>query len=47
MHALADEVAAIVDDWTAKGGQIEELEIPLEKSDVKLADLRLVWVPSA
>lgn len=42
---LETEVADIVDKWQAKATQIEELEIPLEQSDVEVADLQLVWVP--
>ena len=25
---------------------IEELEIPLEKTDVRVAELKLVWIPT-
>jgi hypothetical protein len=42
---LADELAAIKADWDAKAAAIETLEVPLERTDVKVAELVLVWVP--
>lgn len=44
---LADELAVIADDWDAKATAIETLEVPLEKSDVKVSHLALVWIPVA
>lgn len=44
---LADAVEKVVDEWSAHAGTIEEVEIPLERSDVKVSELRLVWVPTA
>ena len=32
-------------EWMAKAERIETLPVPLEKTDVRVADLRLVWVP--
>jgi hypothetical protein len=43
---LADEVVAISTQFDDKAARIEEIEIPLEKVDVKVTDLRLVWVPT-
>lgn len=43
---LADEVNAITAKWDDKAARIEEIQIPLEKADVKVAELKLVWVPS-
>ncbi|MFM9135770.1 MAG: ATP-binding protein [bacterium] len=43
---LAAEVAAIDADWSAKAADISILTIPLEKSDIRVEDLRLVWVPA-
>jgi hypothetical protein len=43
---LADDVVAITTQFDDKAALIEEVEIPLEKVDVKVADLRLVWVPT-
>ncbi|HET9203717.1 MAG TPA: DUF87 domain-containing protein [Acidimicrobiia bacterium] len=42
---LEDEVADLEDEFAAKMG-IEEVEIPLEKTDVRVAELKLVWVPT-
>jgi hypothetical protein len=42
---LADEVAELERAWMAKAGSVETVPIPLEKTDVSVADLRLVWVP--
>ena len=42
---LQDEVADLEDEFVAKADSIEEVEIPLEKTDVKVAEMKLVWVP--
>ena len=44
---IVDEVAEIDAEWTAKADEIEELEIRLESSDVRVVELKLVWVPTA
>jgi hypothetical protein len=44
---MADAVAAIAEEWDSKAAAIEPLEVPLEKSDIRIADLALVWVPVA
>lgn len=44
---LAREVAAIDDAWTAKAGQITTVPIALERSDVQVIRLGLVWLPVA
>jgi hypothetical protein len=43
---LADEIIALSAKWDGKAGLIEELEIPLERVDVKVLELRLIWVPA-
>lgn len=43
---LADDVERITEEWDAKAAAIEELAIGLEASDVRVTDLRLVWVPT-
>jgi hypothetical protein len=43
---LAAEVNSITALWDDRAAHIEELRIPLEKMDVKVSDLKLVWVPS-
>ena len=42
---LRAEVLALDAEWSAKAGAIHDLVVPLEKSDVAVADLRLLWVP--
>jgi len=42
---MADELAAIADEWDAKALAIEPVEVPLEKSDIRITDLALVWIP--
>jgi len=44
---LAEELAAIGDEWDAKAAAVEHLEVALEKSDVRVTDLALVWIPVA
>ncbi|CAN5834698.1 DUF87 domain-containing protein [soil metagenome] len=39
------EVAAIEADWTAKAGEITELTVGLERTDVDVVELILAWVP--
>ncbi len=43
---LRDEVTGIDAEWSAKAATITTMDVPLERSDVVVADLRLVWVPS-
>ena len=43
---LADDLEAITAKWSEAAGQVEEMEIGLEKTDVSVDDLVLVWVPS-
>jgi hypothetical protein len=42
---LEDEVADLEDEFAAKL-EIEEVEVPLEKTDVRVAELKLVWIPT-
>jgi hypothetical protein len=42
---IAADVAALDAEWAAKAATIETLRVPLEKTDVALVDLRLLWVP--
>jgi len=44
---MADELAAIADEWDAKALAIEEVEVPLERSDIRITGLALVWIPTA
>ncbi len=42
---LQDEVADLDDEYAARAEHVEEVEIPLEKTDVRVAELKLVWIP--
>jgi hypothetical protein len=42
---LTEDLAEITEEWSEKAAAIETMEIGLEKTDVSLTDLRLVWVP--
>lgn len=44
---LGDEVSGIDAEWAAKARAISTMDIPLERTDVVVADLRLLWVPTA
>ncbi len=44
---LAAEVADLDAQWADRAGSIELLAVPLERSDVVVTDLRLVWIPVA
>lgn len=42
---LADEIVEITDEHAEMVDAVETLEIGLEKTDVRVADVKLVWVP--
>jgi len=42
---LAEEIATLTEEQREKASHIEELEIPLEKTDIRVAELKLVWIP--
>ena len=42
---LASKITEITDDFEAKASQVESIEIPLEKTDIRVVELKLVWVP--
>jgi len=44
---LAEELAEIKAGWDAKAAEIEALEVPLEKGDVAIDEVAVVWVPVA
>jgi hypothetical protein len=46
-HDLATELAEIDATWTAKAAAIEAVDVGLEKSDIRVTALALVWVPVA
>ncbi|MGI9113033.1 MAG: helicase HerA-like domain-containing protein [Gaiellaceae bacterium] len=44
---IVDEVAEIDAEWAAKADALDEVEIRLEASDVRVVELNIVWVPTA
>lgn len=42
---MADELATLGADWDAKALAIEPLDVPLERTDVQVRELALVWIP--
>jgi hypothetical protein len=42
---LAEEISAITSSYQELATEIETLEIPLEKTDIRVVDVKLVWVP--
>ena len=43
---LASEVAATQDEWTEKATDVEEIDVGLEKDDIEVDRVTLVWVRS-
>jgi len=44
---LLDELAEIDEEWREKAGDVEEVEIGLDKTDIRVASTAVVWVPTA
>ncbi len=42
---LADELAAITDDWETRATAITEIEVGLEKNDISVEEVVLTWIP--
>src|SRR5690606_9315308 len=42
---MSDALAAIAEEWDAKAAKIEPMEIPLERNDIRVRELALVWIP--
>ena len=42
---LADKLLVLDEEWETKATNIEELEVGLEKTDIKVDELKLVWIP--
>ncbi|MEE9206576.1 MAG: hypothetical protein V3U50_06305, partial [Acidimicrobiia bacterium] len=42
---MAEDVDEIVAEWANKAAEIETIEIGLEKTDVSVDSLSLVWIP--
>jgi hypothetical protein len=43
--ALAADIAEIDDAWSTKAADITTVPVPLERTDVAVTDLALVWIP--
>ena len=43
---LARDVVEITSEWDDRAALIEEIEIPLERVDVEVVEMKMVWVPS-
>ncbi|MGH1504318.1 MAG: ATP-binding protein [Acidimicrobiales bacterium] len=43
---LQDALIEIDDEWSEKAAAVEPFEVPLEKTDITVEDLRLVWLPA-
>ncbi|MEI2653208.1 MAG: DUF87 domain-containing protein [Microthrixaceae bacterium] len=46
-HQLAEEITDIVAHWSGLAADVVTLEIPLEKSDIGIEQVALVWVPTS
>lgn len=44
-NELADKLLFLDEEWDTKAANIEELEVGLEKTDIQLDELSLVWIP--
>ncbi|HEX7095418.1 MAG TPA: hypothetical protein VF183_06015, partial [Acidimicrobiales bacterium] len=44
---LERELQEIVDRWDAVAAQIETVAVPLEKSDIRVDELAIAWIPTA
>jgi hypothetical protein len=44
---VARDLAAIDEEWAAKAAAVEPVDVPLEKSDIRVAARSLVWIPVA
>jgi hypothetical protein len=42
---LARDLAAIDEKWAAKAEAIESVEVPLERTDIRVTARSLVWIP--
>jgi len=43
---LADEISSITERYAAMADEIDTIEVGLEKADIQVADLKLVWIPT-
>ena len=43
---LADDVRRIVDAWQQKAAAVDTMRIALEKSDIRITQIVLAWIPA-
>jgi hypothetical protein len=44
---LARDLTAIDDEWDGRAAEVETVDVPLERSDLRVTARSLVWVPGA
>jgi hypothetical protein len=44
---LAQALTEVDDRWEERAGQVDAVEVPLEKGDIEITQLTLVWIPVA
>lgn len=44
---LADDLQTIVAKWDDAAATIETIEVGLEKTDMRIEEVSLVWIPTA
>ncbi len=44
---MAEELAGLADEWDAKAAAVEPLDVGLERTDIRVTQLALVWIPVA
>jgi len=42
---ILDDLNDIQDDWSAKVQEIESVTVGLEKTDITIDDVALIWIP--
>ena len=42
---LMDDLREIVAEWSDKAGEIEKVDIGLEKNDIHVDEVALLWIP--
>lgn len=43
---LLDDMAQIQEEWEEKAANIDEIEVGLEKTDIRIDDVVLIWIPT-
>ena len=46
-NELLDDMAQIQEEWDEKAAEIDEFEVGLEKTDIQIDDVALIWIPTA